>query len=275
MQRLELLPLVLDHQKFFQNPSDIISRYIPVFPCLDGSEINVICGPLHAGKTSFLRQVADLVQCMKIYINFEDSRFKEMEPESLQEIEEIAAEFYRKGSGDEEGFENEDKSYEERPAGPTCYFLDEIQNFSGWEDWIDRLQCGGAKVFITSSSSSLMTQDISSRFSNRIRTLRLLPFSFKEYLILNGLMVPRPNFLTPSRCDEMLCLFLRYFETGGFPEVISNGDFRLSRQFFEEILRKEIIARHNIQDPDGLKNLAVFLISNMASEYCMDTLKKK
>jgi predicted AAA+ superfamily ATPase len=211
---------------------------------------------------------------MKIYINFEDSRFKEMEPESLQEIKEIAAEFCRKGSGDEEGFENEDKSDEESPAGPTCYFLDEVQSFPGWEDWIDRLQCAGAQVFITSSSSSLMKQDISSRFSNRIRTIRLLPFSFKEYLTLNGLRVPRPNFLTPSRCDEMLCLFLRYFETGGFPEVINNGDFRLSRQFFEEILRKEIIARHNIKDPDGLKNLAVFLISNMASEYSLDTLKK-
>ncbi len=274
MQRIELFPLVLDHQTFFQNPSDIIIRNTPTSLCLDGHEINLICGPLHAGKTSFLRQAAGLVQGVKVYINFGDSRFKELEPESLQEIEEIAAEFCRKGSGSEKGFESEEKPDEEGSAGPIYYFFDEIQNVPGWEDWVDSLQNDGAHVFITSSSASLMSMETSLRFANRIRIIKLLPFSFKEYLTLKGLRVPKPNFLTPSRCDEMLCDFLRYFENGGFPDIIKNGDIRLSRQYFGETLQKEIIDRHDIQDPEGLKRLAVFLISNMASEYSPDTLKK-
>jgi predicted AAA+ superfamily ATPase len=274
MQRLELLPLILDHQNYFQNSPDIIPRSIPVSLCLDGSEINLIFGALHTGKTVFLKQVAGLLQGPKVYINFEDSRFGDLRPENLQEIEEIAAEFCRKGSEDEEGLETEEKSDNEKPAEAVSYFLDEIQYAPGWEDWVDRLQNDGARVFITSSSASSVYQNISSRFENRIRILKLPLFSFKEYLTLKGLRVPKPNFLTPSRCDEMLCLFLRYFENGGFPDIIKNNDYRLSRKYYEEILQKEIIDRHNIQDPEGLKRLAVFLISNMSSEYSMDKLKK-
>jgi len=266
MQRLEILPLILDHQVFFQSPSNLIPRNMPVLPCLDGSEINLIYGPLHGGKTSFLKYVAGLVQGVKVYINFGDSRFKELGPKELgpecfQEIEEIAAEVYLKGN------ENE--------AGHVYYFLDEIHNVPGWENWVDRLNREGAGVFVTSSSASLLNQELSSRFAGRTRVLKLLPFSFKEYLTLKGLRVPRPNFLTPSRCDEMLCLFLKYFENGGFPAVIKDGNFLLSGEYFEEILNKGVISRYDIQDAEGLKKLAVFLISNMASEYSLDTLKKE
>ncbi len=274
MQRLELLPLVLDHQTFFQNSSDIIPRSVPVFPYLDEREINLICGPLHAGKTSFLRQVAGLMPGFKFYINFEDSRFRGMGPEGLQEIEEIATEFCRKGPEYGDGVENEEKADKEGPVGPISYFLDEIQYVPGWEDWVDRLQTDAARVFIASSSAGIMNQNISLRFANRIRILKLPPLSFKEYLTLKGLRVPKPDFLTPSRCDEILCLFLSYFENGGFPDIIKNNDYRLSRKYFEEILKKEIIDKHNIQDTEGLKKLAVFLISNMASEYSLDTLKR-
>lgn len=281
MQRLEILPLVLDHQTFFQSPSDIIPRYIPASSFLDGGEINLIYGPLHAGKTSFLKQIAGLFQGVKIYINFEDSRFKELKPEGFQEIEEIAVEVCRRGSENKEEPEEEpeDKSEgkpEEKPdkEEQVYYFLDEIYNVPGWEGWVDRLQRDGARVFMTSSSANPMSQEVSSSFADRIKVLKLLPFSFKEYLILRGLRVPKPDRLTPSRCDEMLCLFLHYFENGGFPDVIKNGDSNLSRQYFEESLQKGIIDRHNIQDSEELKRLAVFLISNMASEYSLDTLKK-
>ncbi|KKH45297.1 ATP-binding protein [Methanosarcina sp. 1.H.A.2.2] len=260
MQRPELLPLFLDHKTFFQSPSDIIKRNISVSPCLDGHEINLIYGPLHAGKTSFLKQVASLLQGVKVYINFEDSRFKELETESFQEIEGIAAEVYLKENENEEG--------------QIYYFLDEVHNVPGWENWVDRLNREGAGVFVTSSSASIMSQEVSSLFAGRTRVLKLLPFSFKEYLTLRGLRVPKPNFLTPSRCDEMLCLFLHYFENGGFPCVIKDGNSTLSRKYFEETLQAGVIARHNIQDAEGLKKLAVFLISNMASEYSLETLKK-
>ena len=64
------------------------------------------------------------------------------------------------------------------------------------------------------------------------KILKLFPFSFKEYLLMKGARIPEPNFLTPSLSDEMLCMFLQYFENGGFPDVIKNGDIRTFSEIF-------------------------------------------
>ncbi|MFZ2499516.1 ATP-binding protein [Methanosarcina sp.] len=260
MQKFELLPLLQDHQTFFQNSSDLIPRIsLPYF--IGGRGITFISGPIHAGKTSLLRQIASNLQGAKIYIDFEDNRIQGSGPESFQVIEEIAEEICK-------------KEPEKNEAGQIYYFLDEVQKVPGWESWVDGLYRQGAGIFITSSSSNLNGGEFSSRFADECKVLKLLPFSFKEYLLLKGARIPKPNFLTPSRCDEMLCMFLQYFENGGFPAVIKNGDIRFAQKYFEEILQKGSASGYGIQDASGLKKLAIFLISNMALEYSFDTLKK-
>lgn len=263
MQESELLPLMQTHQTLFQNSSDLISRIS--FPaCLEENEITFISGPLRAGKTSLLSQLAAGLQGVKIYINFEDNKIQESGKESFQRIEEVATEIYKE----------ELERNKRNEKAKTYYFLDEIQNVPGWENWVEKLHRQGTGIFITSSSSIPQAGDYSSRFEGKSKILKLLPFSFKEYLLLKGARIPKPNFLTPSRCDEMLCMFLQYFENGGFPAVIKNGDIRLVQKYFEEILRQGAAAGYNIHDSSELKKLAIFLISNMASEYSFDTLKK-
>lgn len=256
MQKLESLPLIFSHQNFFQNTPDLITREI--FSCcsVEGSEIKLISGPTHAGKTTFMSQVASSLVGVKIYIDFEDSRMQKLGSGDLQAIEETAAEICKKET--------------ENGAGRTLYFFDEIQNLQGWENWVDRLHRQGAEIYLTSSKSKLINE-FSSRFSGRCKILRLFPFSFREYLLIKGSGITEPDFLMPSRSDELLCMFLQYFENGGFPDVIKNDDINLSRKYFEEGLQKGDADGYDIQK---LKKLAIFLISNMASEYSLDTLKK-
>lgn len=259
MQKLELLPLIKENQFLFQDSSDLIPRIsFSFYP--EDSEITLISGPLHTGKTSLLRQLGGKLDGIKIYIDFEDSRVKRSVQKGLDVIQEIAAEIYREES-------------EKNEVEKVHYFIDEVQNVPGWENWIDGLHRQGAAIFITSSSSLLREGEFSSRFEGRSKILKLLPFSFKEYLLLKGARIPKPEFLTPSRCDEMLCMFLQYFENGGFPAVIETGDIRLVKRYFEEILQKGTGSGFGIQDITVLKKLAIFLISNMASEYSFDTLK--
>ena len=257
MQKLELLPLIFSHQTFFQNFSDLIPRNIYPWCSVKGSEIKLISGPSHAGKTSFMSQVASNLDGVKLYIDFEDSRMQGLGPEGLQAIEEIAAEIRK-------------KEPEKERTGQIFYFFDEIHNLPEWENWVDRLHKQGAEIFLTSSKSKLINE-FSSRFAGRGRILRLFPFSFKEYLQIRGIEIPEPSLLAPSRSDELLCMFLQYFENGGFPDVIKNGDIKLSRNYFEEELQNGAAVGYDIQK---LKELAIFLISNMASEYSLDTLKK-
>ena len=201
------------------------------------------------------------LQGSKIYIDFEDIKIQEVGSESFQVIEKIATEIHEKKS-----LRNE--------AEQIYYFLDEIHNIPGWESWVDRLNRQGAKIFITSSCSGLKEQEFSTRFKGRSKIIRLFPFSFKEYILLRGTTIPGFKFLTPSQNDEMLCMFLQYFENGGFPAVIRNNDFHLCREYFEEILQKKAVKACDTQVISGLKKLSIFLISNVASECRLETLKK-
>jgi hypothetical protein len=260
MQNLEIDPLILSYQTFFQNSFALVPR-ISFSPCLEGDEIIFISGPLHAGKTSFLRQIASNLQGSKIYIDFEDSKIQELGSESFQVIEKIATEIHEK------------KSLRNK-AEKIYYFLDEIHNVTGWESWVDRLNRQGAKIFITFSCSGLKEQEFSTRFKGRSKIRRLFPFSFKEYILLRGTTIPGSKFLTPSKSDEMLCMFLQYFENGGFPAVIRNNDIQLCQKYFEEILQKGAVKGCDTQILSGLRKLSIFLISNVASECLLETLKK-
>jgi len=257
MQKSEIKTLLLN-QSFFQDSSDLVPRISIPFP--EGSEVKLIFGPLHAGKTSFLRQIARNLQGIKVYVDFEDSRLKELGSESFQVIEEAAAEIY-------------EKEFEGNDEGQIYYFLDEVHNVPGWNIWVDRLNGQGTGVFVTSSNSSLSEQEFSTGLAGRSKTLKLFPFSFKEYLLMKYSIIPKPNLLTPSRSDEILCTFLQYFENGGFPDVIKTGNVKLCQKYFEEILQKGTAAGYDIQDINVLTKLAIFLISNMACEYSFDTLE--
>lgn len=258
MQKSEIKPLLLSNQSIFQDSSKLVPRIS--FSYEVGSEITFISGPRHAGKTSLLRQIASNLQGIKIYIDFEDCRLRELGSEIFQVIEDTLAEIYEEGS-------------ESSEATQIYYFLDEIHNVPDWDIWVDRLNRQGAGVFVVYSTASLTEQELSIRFAGRSKLLRLFPFSFKEYLLMKYSVIPKPNSITPSLREELLCAVLKYFENGGFPEVVKTGNVKLCQNYFEEILQQGDTEGYDTQNTSELKKLASFLISNMACEYSFDTLK--
>lgn len=258
MQKSEIRPLLLSHQSIFQDSSKFVPRIS--FSYEGGSGVTIISGPRHAGKTTLLRQIATNLQGLKIYIDFEDCRLRELGTEIFQVIEDTLPELYEKGS-------------ESNDTAQIYYFLDEIHNVPGWDIWVDRLNGHGTGVFVTSSIANLAEQAHFIKFAGRSKHVKILQFSFKEYLLMKYSVIPKPNSITPSLREEILCAFLKFFENGGFPEVIKTGNVKICQNYFEEILQHGYAAEHDIQDITELKKLAVFLISNMACEYSFDTLK--
>ncbi len=275
MQKSELSRIILSQQSLFQNHQDLIPRDRKIDCYLEGSEVVMICGIRGCGKTSLLKQIADRLDGIKVYINFEAIRPEDFEPRNFQDLRNIVSEFVSEFH-ENSGKELDEKEIEEGREKQVYYFLEEIQHIPLWEWWLDSLYEQGIKVFVTGSNSKFMSSGNGLFLSGRSKLLKLFPFSFKEYLRLKGFEIPVENLncLTPSEKDELFSYFLKYFDNGGFPQVIKTGDFELSREYFEEISRKEILDRHKIEDAEGLRRLAVFLFSNVASEYSFETLKK-
>ena len=66
------------------------------------------------------------------------------------------------------------------------FFFDEIQEVPGWEKFVNCLHEKAHRVFVTGSNATLRSSEISSSLTGRNKVLDLFPFSFTEYLRMEG-----------------------------------------------------------------------------------------
>ncbi|MBI5392660.1 ATP-binding protein [Candidatus Woesearchaeota archaeon] len=254
MDKSKLRELILDQQQLFSNKLDLVDRDISLEYALKGNEIIIISGIRRSGKSSLLKLISEKTKGIKLFLNFDDVRFVDFSTENFHHIEEIAIELYG--------------------TNTIIYFLDEVQNILYWEKWVNNLYSQGNKVFVTGSNSDLLSSEIATHLTGRNKVIQLLPFSFKEYLRLKQFgKIDVDKFGTLEK-TKVFSLFLDYFEKGGFPLIIKNDDVELSRQYFEDILNKDVLQRYKIKEIKELKDLIVFLLSNIGRIYSYSTLKK-
>ena len=134
-----------------------------------------IIGPRRSGKTFAMFQMikeilnsssfkADTTQVL--YVNFERGDLEGVEGGDLINMMDVLFEIYPK---------NEKKS--------LWLFLDEIQNVNGWEKSVRTLiDNEKVQIFISGSSSKLLSREIATSMRGRTITYKILPFSFSEYL---------------------------------------------------------------------------------------------
>ena len=165
-----------------------------------------------------------------------------------------------------------------QPEGKCWLFLDEIQNIPGWESWVrGRNESEELKFFVTGSSATMLSREIGTKLTGRHISFEICPLSFKEFLSFNNIKIKTPlDYI--QRQDLLRNLFLNYLQYGGFPEVVlkqNNSDKQLLlKNYFEDILYRDIAARHQVRDTSNLRNLAVFLLTNTARLTSINKLKK-
>lgn len=255
MEKNKLRQVIIDQQVQFNKKEDLIDRDLDLDYYIKGSEIIVISGIRRCGKSSLLKLISKKVEGSKVFINFDDIRLVDFNRDNFPEIQDIVFELFKN---------NED----------VTYFLDEVQNITFWEKWVNNLHSQGIKVFVTGSNSNLLSSEISTYLTGRNKVIKLFPFSFREYLKLKGIENHKLEHLTSSQKTEIFTCFQEYFINGGFPLILKNDDIELSRQYFEDILYKDILNRYKVREVKELKDLILFLFSNVGGIYSYSTLKK-
>ncbi len=249
-------------------------RELPVFQrrhkslLLHKPHVEDILGVRRCGKTYFMYQLisslikSGIPKTNIIYINLDDDRLLPLNGDELRLLVETYKEFYE--------ISEKDKLY---------LFLDEIQNMPAWEKWIkstyDRER--NIKIIISGSNASLLSSDLSTLLTGRHLTTRMFPFSFAEFLETHGIKLEPKTLQYSKKNIKIKKLFNEYLENGGFPEVIfypSIKNRELLQSYFEDIIHKDIISRHNLRSASTLKQLSIFCISNIAKPYTFNSLKK-
>jgi len=252
MEKNKLKEVLQDQQGLFDKADDLIERDISLKDYMKGNEIVIITGIRRCGKSSLLKIISKKLNEKFVYMNFDDIRLTDFKVENFEDIEEIVSEIY--------GIKTN-----------VIYLLDEIQNVPSWERWVNNLYAKKIKVFVTGSNSSLLSSEISTFLTGRNKVIKLYPFSFREFLLFKKIKI---DYQTTDERRAVSQAFNEYFEKGGFPLVIINDDLTLSKQYFEDILNKDIIKRYNIKKVKELKDLILYLFSNVSKTYSYSTLKQ-
>ncbi|MBN2491401.1 MAG: ATP-binding protein [Planctomycetes bacterium] len=198
-----------------------------------GDLIKVILGPRRAGKSLLALHVAQALGPFG-YVNFDDEVLSDVEdPHAL--LSAVDAVY----------------------GNPGRLLLDEVQNVPRWELLVNRLQRQGRDLILTGSNAHLLSSELATHLTGRHLPIVLFPFNFSEFLAARG------GELTDAEKVEAC---REYAETGGYPEPLVKGiphrDYLPT--LWRSILYKDVVVRHRIRAPQGLEDLATWLLSNTA-----------
>jgi len=221
---------------------------------LSAGEVIVLKGIRRSGKsTLMINHIRHLISTGVVkkeilFVNFEDPRFDgEMNNELLEQIFEVYKEFVN----------NETKPH---------IFLDEVQHVAQWEKWVvTGYELNRAQFYVTGSSSKLLSREFGTALSGRFLSINVFPLNFWEYLLFKGQPGPNKILLITQKLVYKIA-FNEYLKAGGFPKTcFLEEDVRRQEiiMYYETIILKDIVARHNLKNYDNVKKVALYLLSNI------------
>lgn len=224
----------------------------------------VCIGVRRSGKSTYMFQIikrlteSGIPRENILYLNFFDDRIHSLQQDGLGLIVEAYYSLFPEKK-------NTEKIY--------CFF-DEIQAIPNWESFIDRLmRTEKCEVYLTGSSARMLSREIATQMRGRALAWEMFPFSFIEFLDYKQVDVS--GALSTQRRLIVQKAFGEYFETGGFPEVLGlepNLRIKTHQEYFNTILFRDLVERHDISHPKALKDLAYRLLDNIASLYSINGL---
>jgi predicted AAA+ superfamily ATPase len=214
----------------------------------------VISGIRRSGKSTLLNQI--ISNCYEkgvYYLNFEDERLVDFAVTDFNNLYETFLELY---------------------GERKVFFFDEIQNVPKWEIFVRRMQDKGCKFFITGSNASLLSKELGTKLTGRCVSIELYPFSFVEFLSFKGYNLQKNALSYTAERAAIKKHFAEYLKHGGMPEYLKYKDPTLLKRVYEDILYRDIVARYDIKQVKVLRELGLYLLSNIGGLFSYNNLKR-
>ena len=199
----------------------------------------VVIGVRRCGKSTLCKKVLIDNNITFGYINFDDERLINLKPDHFDDL---LSTLYRIN------------------GNFTHLFLDEIQNISHWELFVNRLLRQSIKLLITGSNAKLLSGELATHLTGRYNSIELLPFSFAEYCEAKS--ISQPTFTTKSNA-LLKKAFDEYLFQGGFPEIVEGeAPPNYALNLLYTIVNKDVVHRYRIKYTDALWKLTNVLLEN-------------
>jgi predicted AAA+ superfamily ATPase len=230
MLRQEEIANIMDTQwvDFLQAKTGFKREALDQIPAVE-SFATIITGIRRSGKSTLLLQLLRQKHETAVYLHFEDIRLAAFD------------------TGDFTRLHNEIIK-----RGIKVLFFDEIQFIKGWELYVNQLLREHYTVFITGSNASMLSVEMGTHLTGRHLSVELFPFSYTEYI----------HFLNKENNEDSV---EAYLHSGGIPEYLKTGLSNILSTLIDDILWRDIAVRHSVRDIASLRQLAVFLLTNISN----------
>ncbi len=234
-------------------------------PPARGNLATVVTGVRRCGKTYRLfqemrRVVAEGYPPESIlYFNFEDERLKPYDPGLPAEVLDT---FYAMNP-------------RARREGAFLFF-DEIQEVPEWGAFLRRVvDTLPATVYVTGSSSRMLSADLASEFRGRAISRELFPMSFSEYCRWHGASAPAsPDEPVGSAARAELRAALRgYLERGGFIAVqgLDRADaVQLLQEYANRTVSLDVVERYGVRSPAAAARFVARCLASSGRELSLN-----
>lgn len=211
-----------------------------------------ILGPRRAGKSFYMLQKFKSLrdETPALYLPLDDDRLYPPTLDTLNKFLEVFYEIYGERKG--------------------VLFLDEVQEVENWELFVKRAVSLGHTVFVSGSSSKLLSKEIATQLRGRGVSFELYPFSFREFLRAKS-FEPGESLSKKARVKALLEEFI---EWGGFPEVVLEDSELLKRRTLESyvdlILYRDVVERYGVKNTRALKLLLKLTGASFGREFSIN-----
>lgn len=146
-------------------------------------------------------------------------------------------------------------------SGARNLYFDEMHELDGWELYVLQKLDEGFCVCVTGSNASLLKGERATKLTGRHISRELFPFSFKEYCEYLG----KPHDWT--EIDG-------YLKSGGFPRFLATRDESILFELFDDIMYRDVVAKHGIREIGAVQRLAAYLIENPGCRFSATRMLK-
>ncbi|WP_043923202.1 ATP-binding protein [Leadbettera azotonutricia] len=155
----------------------------------------------------------------------------------------------------------------------TYVLLDEIQMVNDFPRAVNSLRLKkNIDVYVTGSNAAMLSKDIKNVLGGRTIEIRMLPFSFREYL----------SSFPGNEQTELDKKYNDYVTRGSFPQTI---EFYTANAVYDErawhtymdsvyntIIVKDVLSRQGVQEFSKLEQVIAFMFSNIGNETSINNM---
>ncbi|WP_167911517.1 ATP-binding protein [Thermococcus sp. 21S7] len=211
-----------------------------------GRDIKAIIGPRRVGKTFLLLKKAESIKDRQnvLYLPFDEPELRRLTARKL--AERVRREF---------------------PEGEVVLFLDEVQEWAEWDvklRWLHDV--GDFDVYISGSSSTLMSSEIPSRLRGRHVSRLILPLSFREIAGESG--------KTFRERGKLQAVLKDYIKWGGFPEVWTTRSREKIISILETMFYRDMVKRFAFRDVKEFQEAFYHILSLYGGYFTYRSLQR-